>query len=161
MGIRQKPSKSGQWTGVPIALSRTRVHAGVVAIMERRRFLTGVSAAVAWTAVFSPYEYFIDRNDAPTPTRALFDGWVGAEFRIYSTDGRFVDSARLTEIEDAKCCEQLEQFSVVFETVRAESLPEGLFRLARPTGHVMDIALSPIAGASRRHRAVFSLLSRA
>ena len=131
-------------------------------MMERRVFLTGVSAAMAGTAVFSPYESLTENgNDAPTPTRALFDGWVGAEFRIYSTDGRFVDSARLTNVEDAKCCAQLEQFSVVFETVRAESLPEGLFRLARPTGHVMDIALTPIGGESRRHRAVFSLLTRA
>jgi hypothetical protein len=132
-------------------------------MMERRVFLTGVSAAAAaGTAALSGYQLITESGiDAPTPTRALFDGWIGGEFRIYSTDGRFVDSARLTKVEEAKCCAQLEQFSVVFETVRAESLPEGLFRLARPTGHVMDIALAPITGESRRHRAVFSLLTRA
>jgi NADPH:quinone reductase-like Zn-dependent oxidoreductase len=131
-------------------------------MMERRVFLTGVSAAVAGTAVLSRYESLTESGpDAATPTRALFDGWIGAEFRIYSTDGRFVDAARLTKVENAKCCAQLEQFSVVFETVRAEALPEGLFRLARPAGHVMDIALAPVTGESKRHRAVFSLLTRA
>jgi len=131
-------------------------------MMERRVFLTGVSAAVAGTAALSPFALLSETDrDAPGPSRALFDGWMGSEFRIYGTDGRFVDSARLTKIEDGPCCAQLEQFSVVFETGRTESLPEGIFRLSRPTGHIMDIALRPIENASRRHRAVFSLLTRA
>ena len=131
-------------------------------MMKRRVFLTGVTTAVAGTAVFSTYDSFAaGENEADAPTRAQFDGWMGSEFRIYGTDGRFVDSARLTNIEDGPCCVQLEQFCVVFETGRTESLPEGIFRLTRPTGHMMDIALSPIGGSPRRHRAVFSLLARA
>ncbi len=131
-------------------------------MMERRVFLTGVSAAVAGTAALSPFALLSETDrDAPGPSRALFDGWMGSEFRIYGTDGRFVDSARLTKIEDGPCCAPLEQFSVVFETGRTESLPEGIFRLSRPTGHSMDIALRPIETSSRLHRAVFSLLTRA
>ena len=129
-------------------------------MMERRVFLAGVSAAVAGTAVFSPYGPLTNNETAaPGVTRVLFAGWLGSEFRIYDNDGRFVDNARLTGVEDGPCCSGLEQFSIVLETARTETLPECIFHLTSPSGQVMDLALTPVAGESRRHRAVFSLLA--
>jgi hypothetical protein len=131
-------------------------------MMERRVFLTGVSAAVASTAALLSYES-LTTGAAPVqiPTRALFDGWLGSEFRIYDTDGRFIDNARLTNIEDGPCCAGLEQFSVVFESARTDALPERIFRVTKSNGQTMDVALTPVAGRSRQHRAVFNLLARA
>lgn len=131
--------------------------------VERRVFLAGISAAVAGTAGFSPYGPLAipESAAANAPARALFDGWLGSEFRIYETDGRFVDTARLTSIEDGPFCAGLEQFSLIFESARTEALPERIFRLTGPHGQEMDVALAPTAARPRRHRAVFSLLARA
>ena len=72
-----------------------------VVMMERRVFLAGVSAAVAGTAVFSPYGPLTNNETAaPGVTRVLFAGWLGSEFRIYDNDGHFVHNARLTGVED-------------------------------------------------------------
>jgi hypothetical protein len=65
----------------------------------------------------------------------------------------------LTGVEEGPCCSGLEQFSIVLETARTETLPERIFHLTSPSGQVMDLALAPVVGESRRHRAVFSLLA--
>ncbi len=131
-------------------------------MMERRIFLAGMSTAMAGTAVFSPYGPLTDaHNRAQTSTRELLADWLGAELRVYDADGRFVDSAHLSTIEEGPCCAGLEQFSAVFETTRGETLPERIFRFVHPAGDAMDIGLTPLGSRSRRYRAIFNLLASA
>ena len=55
-------------------------HGVEVAMMERRVFLAGMSAAVAGTAVFSPCSPLAAA--APASTRAVLDSWLGSELQL-------------------------------------------------------------------------------
>ena len=129
--------------------------------MERRKFLAGVSAAVAGTTQLPSILSFESVEATVHPTRrAEFERQLGTEFRVYDNDGRFADKVRLVAIEGGPCCSGLEQFSLVFAGTQGPALSEGIWRLTNGTDQAKDLALTSARASSQpRYRAMFNLLA--
>jgi hypothetical protein len=130
-----------------------------VNLMERRKFLAGVSVVVAGTTQLPAFLSSASHQPArPSTRRHDFEQSVGTQFRVYDTDGRFVDKVRLLAIEDGPCCSGLEQFSLVFGETRGPVLSEGIWTLKNGSATEV-LALTPVGvGSEPRYRAVFNLV---
>lgn len=129
--------------------------------MERRQFLKGCSVAVAAAATESPRALLHLTDGAPAMNtaggRSAFEPLIGSEFRAYDAAGRFVDRLRLITLETSPyCCEQVEQFTLVWESRAAAPLVEDIYELTDREHASLHVHIAPDAG--RHYRSTFALL---
>lgn len=140
--------------------ARTRsVRAGGIEMLERRIFLTGLTATMATAMVPGGIVAATLGPPGKTSTSGSLRDQLAAlvDRNFYLVDsGGLARSARLVAVDDGPQCPGLEQFSIVFE---GSDLAEGLYEThSWHTGRLL-ISLLP-SGKSRsgknRQRAYFS-----
>ncbi len=125
-------------------------------MLERRKFLTALSASILSAAIpGGALAATLRRSGKGGSLHKQFAQLVGNDFRLLNSAG-VAQKARLVAIDEGPVCRGLEQFSIVFE---GSDLAEGLYQIRSwRTGRILiSLQASGEPGtATNRQRAYFS-----